>query len=826
MNTDELDKMLDDIEVSLGLSQMDVKASRTFTSTGLLVLDLMLSGGMVTGAWYTIYGGEQSSKSTLVLNQIARAVGMDIPQLLYFDYEGSFSSDYFLQIARHVGVISPKTSDGDAHNLLFGLKDDNDKWVIPPRIRYYPLSIGERFFDYLARLQRILPDKLYRNKKWWYVYEGDKKGKAQLKGREYDAKLYRTTGKYWVEAENGLPQALVITDSYPAMNPEKYDVDDPSDAMAMQARMFATHIKRVKGRMSSKRITVLGVNQLRLRPAVSFGNPEYEPGGEALKFYCYSSDTLLQTNHGLLTAEEVNDLNITDLALLGERGLEKPTIHKAMGESPLLSVVLSNGQFVKGKPDHRVRAYSKSTSEVKWLSLEDIKGHDDQGDLYLPVKLGTAIFPDDWPSDYQLNDKYSTRGMAEFSALAMRCGIVQDGGEGKFVLNGLNIAGNDLDIAGNFLGWPQSQTDKIKENGLTSFLLQDHDLLDALTKYGVHDEVGIPHSVRKGSPQTQISFLRYLPREYLLPHNEGIRLEYRNDKQSKVAQLMLLNFRLLSERNGRHLTLYGEYATDYVRYIGSSMGNQSLNAECESGRYGELTGIDYASLNYWEVENLGTTQEESKIRPKVVWLPVLSVINQPTEMTYDCNMPETSTVVTNGIISHNSDVRVRMASRSVQGGSGQFEVEPSISGGEDRYRYIHMRAVKNKLTVPNLEGWARIWVNDSDGKAHGYDPVYDTFWFAKEIGILTGTKNRLRIDIPKLKGHKVFKWIDFKRLIVGDKKTIKQVLADHGINKPFLLREELFKMLESGEAMKLFFAHKKSALMGKGKGDDDDEDDD
>lgn len=59
---DALDGLLDDIEVDLGLSQVDVKSNRFMTSTGLLSLDLMLSGGMVTGGWYTFFGGEQSSK--------------------------------------------------------------------------------------------------------------------------------------------------------------------------------------------------------------------------------------------------------------------------------------------------------------------------------------------------------------------------------------------------------------------------------------------------------------------------------------------------------------------------------------------------------------------------------------------------------------------------------------------------------------------------------------------------------------------------------------------------------------------------------------------
>ena len=456
----DLDDLLDDIEVDIGLSQIDVKANKLTTSTGLLSLDLMLSGGMVTGGWYTMFGGEQSCKSTLVMTQMARAVDMPIPYILYFDYEGSFDSNYFLSIARHVGVIPANMPEDQALQRIFGLKDDKNKWVVQPRVRYYPMSIGEKFFDFVAKLQRTLPDKLFKNDKWWLVYDDTKEHKKIIKEKKlkHDEKLLKSTGKYWIETDNGYPQAIIAVDSYPAMMPGKQDVDDPNNAIGMQARMFADNLKRVKGKMSAKRITVMGVNQLRLKPMVAFGNPEYEPGGESLKFF--------------------------------------------------------------------------------------------------------------------------------------------------------------------------------------------------------------------------------------------------------------------------------------------------------------------------------------------------------------------------------SDVRIRMASRSVQGGSGQIEEEEGINGGTDQYRYIHMRAHKNKLSVPNLEGWARVWVRDAEGMAHGFDPVYDAFYFMKELGIISGTKNRLKIDLPKMKGHKSLSWMSLKKLLLGDKVMIKKVLNEHGVEKPFFLRSELFKLVESGKATEIYFAKKKNDYDGNDSSDDEEGDDD
>jgi len=137
----------------------------------------------------------------------------------------------------------------------------------------------------------MLPDKKKIGENWYYIYESKTpEGKVHkvnqaLVGNQYDKNYFRKTGRYRVPAEDGTLQALVLVDSYPAMLPEKQDVDDPNGSLAAQARMFSDQLKRVKGKMRGKRIAVIGINQLRLKPMVQFGSPEYEPCGEALKLY-------------------------------------------------------------------------------------------------------------------------------------------------------------------------------------------------------------------------------------------------------------------------------------------------------------------------------------------------------------------------------------------------------------------------------------------------------------------------------------------------------------------------------------------------------------
>ena len=94
----DLDAILHEIETSIGLSQVDISANKVTTSTGLLSLDLMTSGGLVSGGWYTFFGGEQSCKSTLASTQMANAITTKIPYLLYFDYEGCVTKDTKIRV--------------------------------------------------------------------------------------------------------------------------------------------------------------------------------------------------------------------------------------------------------------------------------------------------------------------------------------------------------------------------------------------------------------------------------------------------------------------------------------------------------------------------------------------------------------------------------------------------------------------------------------------------------------------------------------------------------------------------------------------------------
>ena len=275
--------LLDDIEKDYRIvtASSDPMARITScVSTGLLSLDLFLGGGYIGGMWYTFFGGEQSAKSTSVSTAMAMLAAAGVPGA-YWDFEGSSSSEYQANI---ISRISQLSGQGENINIdtVFGVRNpETGKYVIPPLFRLYTESIGDKLFDSMSALAKSLPDKVFEKGRWWYVYS-DKPKEDKSNGIVIDRSL-SSRGNYYVPAENPHPELAIFMDSYSAMYPEDLD-EGKGQGMAAVARMFSENIPKIAGRLRKKGIVIIGVNQLRLRPATMFGNPEYEPNGEAVKF--------------------------------------------------------------------------------------------------------------------------------------------------------------------------------------------------------------------------------------------------------------------------------------------------------------------------------------------------------------------------------------------------------------------------------------------------------------------------------------------------------------------------------------------------------------
>lgn len=271
----KLHKQLETLQKKAGLSGGAEQRGKS-VHTGMLMLDLVLGGGIAPGGMYTFVGPEGSCKSTATQTIMLYGAGM-VPMVRQWDYEGSSTPDYLENIIR---VNNLKLSITD----LLGVKDKSGKIVKPGKVGYNSVDVLETFFEFEAAMLRRMPDKLFIDGKWWYVFDDDKHGKEMAAGK-HDKTMKTRYGRLFLPAADGTMQALVLVDSYPAMNPRSMDEDDAKAGMALQARLFSEQFRKIKGKLRAKKVTILGVNQLREKPGVMYGDPFYEPGGNALRFY-------------------------------------------------------------------------------------------------------------------------------------------------------------------------------------------------------------------------------------------------------------------------------------------------------------------------------------------------------------------------------------------------------------------------------------------------------------------------------------------------------------------------------------------------------------
>lgn len=273
-------------EVSLKLSDADTLDDMDPMSTGSLCLDLVMGGG-IRAAWYTNFGPEQSAKTTGSLLMLASAIKNNVPLTALRDFEGSTGNSvpYVTSIMKTNGVPMDRVQ-------LFGQKDQKTgKWLVAPRIRYSASTRGVGFFNWFVAVLTRLPDKKMLNGEWWLVYEDTKENQA-IYGKYGTKGMNKKYGKgIYIPAPDGGLQGLVVLDSYPNMNPDYKDEEESDNSLALAARMFSKNLPRVKGYLASKKVAVIGVNQLRDVPMAMYGPSESEPCGKALK---YNSDVRLR----------------------------------------------------------------------------------------------------------------------------------------------------------------------------------------------------------------------------------------------------------------------------------------------------------------------------------------------------------------------------------------------------------------------------------------------------------------------------------------------------------------------------------------------------
>jgi recombination protein RecA len=79
---------------------------------------------------------------------------------------------------------------------------------------------------------------------------------------------------------------MVVIDSVAALTPQAEIEGEMGDShVGLQARLMSQALRKLSGTLSRSRTSAVFINQIREKVGVTFGSPETQPGGRALKFY-------------------------------------------------------------------------------------------------------------------------------------------------------------------------------------------------------------------------------------------------------------------------------------------------------------------------------------------------------------------------------------------------------------------------------------------------------------------------------------------------------------------------------------------------------------
>jgi hypothetical protein len=99
-----------------------------------------------------------------------------------------------------------------------------------------------------------------------------------------------------------------------------------------------------------------------------------------------------------------------------------------------------------------------------------------------------------------------------------------------------------------------------------------------------------------------------------------------------------------------------------------------------------------------------------------------------------------------------------------------------------------------------------LWITDAKGDAQGFDPVFDTYMYLLSTGQVEGKRAKMRLKFKGNEASRSMSWMDFKRLILGDRSTVKSICQDIGM-KPVVLRDKCFAQMAAGTGIELYNNH-------------------
>ena len=829
-------QMLRDVEkqVSLNIETYSSKLDQS-VSSGMLSVDLILgNGGWIPGL-HTSLGFEQSAKTTLVIHSLHEALAADIPVIELWDYEKTFSSDYAINFH----------NNGHMTRDTFGKLGTGGRWEVEPRIPSYDSHTMEDFFNAVHALLKQMPRKRKIEDTWFYVYKKSQQNLRLIDG-QYDKGLYRSLDKYCVEAEDGLPQAFLVIDSYPNMLPENMDSDEISGAAAVQARAFSDHLKRVKALIASRNAVWLGVNQIRTRPMIGYATGCFR--GQARVLMAdgtekYIEDVVLNKDPGPIMSYnketgKVEAKRITNWYVNG-RTDDWLQIHTNASE-------VLGPDVIECTPNHKFMLYAKKKKKRKLVSAADLRVGDrllavsnrgrpslEQRQVMIGSLLGDGCFnykAGKWSIEisHKVQDvfylKYKNKILKD-----QVCYFTKDVGDcgAMCTLETVSVGSKWMrDIrkemkpgSGRAKEYPKTLIELVDPIGLAIWYMDDAAKNRSRIKMQSFPEADAKKIVDRLNERfgTQIAFHSWKDSRSKTGRGWGCSFDTRMLRLIMPYVHKKWNDRITCSRARRVIETFG---------IGARV------KEIQKTRSGDL-------YTYGEVIKriVPTAKSPEMYRGSNALASVGEERDRRFDTTkYDLEVEDNHLYVIDGVIVHNSpeyepcgnslqiNSDVRLAHRGVSippkyivtgTKDKKHLIEKSVShkDRQDSYRFITIDIVKNKVggSPVGTRIHERIWEYDGKGTARGLDPVFDTWQYLLLTGQLEGNLKKFALDMEGNPLHGMeLTYPQFKTLITGrpeGKKGVigkKEVCAKLGINENPRIRQWCFDQLQSGVGYDFF----------------------
>jgi len=689
--------------------------------TGCLSYDFAMGGGLPIGKFISNAGPEQSGKSTLFNTLVPWFVNSNIP-VYWFDPESARDPTYAERIFNRF--------DMSLLDIQGRRSKDGKHWDILPMVRYTNHHIGEDIFNAIAGILLALPEiKQDPNGQWWErVPEGQ-----------------------WAEsAAAGAPQYLFLIDSFPAMLPELVqeslqEKGDKSGAIGIQARMFSDNLKKVKAALTSRRCTLLGNNQIRMKP---------------MAMGCLHSDVKIPFVDGRsFTMREIVEQRITGQVW---------SLNETTGTLEPKSIVSWHNNGVVNSPDD-------------WVSIKTAAIDTPNGVAGVTVTPNHEIFANGtWvpAEDIKVGDLVRTQYLSQFNGTllelfaGMSVGDIALQQDARSSNGFFRLADSEND---KYLQWKMSLLSpyfsfrRIDSCGRVSYVSNSTYELGCWVK--ASKQSGHTRSaLHVASRMTALSLAVW----YMDDGNLALR-----SSGSYRITISAKRFRNCPDELAALSSVFARYGIEHVVRHGGSF----VITAAAVYKFFDLI-VSYVPACMWyklpaayqgrfHDYVLSSTPEYTHVD-----VPVLSITRGSARMfrlrtKYDITVEDNHNYMAgnpcNGFIVHNSpevepggealkfytDARfqVRRVSPSTAGakrteGGATYNEEPSINGGTDKYTYSKLKNTKNKMYTPYREGAIRIRMEHEGHPGDGIDQTYDVLQYLDATGqLLKASNGKYKLEV-------------------------------------------------------------------------------